>query len=240
MSRFALKSILLCALGLLMAAPSAAQQASTHPAGWGGHGMAVFGGREGLYASHLPMFHAPHDAQVILKFHLQDASVDAALRTSLADKPELWTLDPEPFDLHRLQPGHAEPLMQFVARFVQGHFERGGLERYVGQTLIVDEVILFRRIAPTEKVHSEGRYLLIGKGSEYFLIKQIDRRPDFDIIVALKSQQPIASSKSSAIMMPTDHLHEPTAESLNEALSIQAGKGFTYQSTIYFETTDLQ
>lgn len=50
----------------------------------GGHGMAVFGGREGLYASHLPMFHAPHDTQLLLRFHLADAAADRALRERLA------------------------------------------------------------------------------------------------------------------------------------------------------------
>ena len=33
------------------------------------HGMLLFG-KENLYASHLPMFHAPHDYQVIFKLNL--------------------------------------------------------------------------------------------------------------------------------------------------------------------------
>ena len=41
----------------------------------GGHGMAVFGGREGLYASHLPMFHTPHDSQILLRFRRQQPPV---------------------------------------------------------------------------------------------------------------------------------------------------------------------
>lgn len=106
------------AASTLSAVSFAAESASTETAakpvaqavGYGSHGMAVFGGRDGLYASHLPMFHAPHDAQVLLRFRLADASVDASLRARLALRPQLWTLDPESFDLHRLQPGNPEPL----------------------------------------------------------------------------------------------------------------------------------
>ena len=189
-------------------------------AGYGSHGMAVFGGRDGLYASHLPMFHAPHDAQVLLRFHLADANVDASLRARLALRPQLWTLDPESFDLHRLQPGSAEPLRKFSARFVQGHFERGGAERFDGQTVVIDEVLLFKPLdfksADEGTVpHSAGRYLLLGSGREYFAVKEIDRRPDFDAIVAMKplpfSRRPVGEHTTiiQPFMLPTDDLKPP-------------------------------
>ena len=113
----------------------------------GSHGMAVFGGKAGLYASHLPMFHAPHDTQLVFRFHLADAAQDATLRKALATKPMLWTLDPQRFDLLRFSPGHADPIKQFRARVVEGHFERGGNERMAGQTVVVDEVLVFRRLS---------------------------------------------------------------------------------------------
>jgi hypothetical protein len=70
---------------------------------YGEHGMALFGGKEGLYASHLPMFHAPHDYQVIL-VHVADPATDAALRKRLDGKTALWTIAPEKFELSRLAP----------------------------------------------------------------------------------------------------------------------------------------
>jgi hypothetical protein len=36
------------------------------------HGMVLFGGKQAAYVSHLPMFHAPHDRQLILKVALAD------------------------------------------------------------------------------------------------------------------------------------------------------------------------
>lgn len=227
---------------------------ASQPVGYGSHGMAVFGGRDGLYASHLPMFHAPHDTQVLLRFHLADAKVDASLRARLALRPQLWTLDPEHFDLHRLQPGHEQPLKQFNARFVQGHFERGGVERFAGQTVVVDEVLLFKPLdfkpaGDAKAAHSAGSYLLMGVGREFFAVKEIDRRPDFDAIVAMK---PLPHAKLSRVdggaprtlvrrfVLPTDDLKEPAAASLQTALQAQGGGTLKVGKTLYFETDDLK
>ncbi len=227
---------------------------ASHPVGYGSHGMAVFGGRDGLYASHLPMFHAPHDTQVLLRFHLADAKVDASLRARLALRPQLWTLEPELFDLHRLQPGSEQPLKQFTARFVQGQFERGGVERFAGQTVVVDEVLLFKPLdfkpANEGKVtRSAGSYLLLGGAREFFAVKEIDRRPDFDTIVAMK---PLPHAKQTKVdgtppptqvrrfLLPTDDLKEPAGSSLQAALQAQGGQGLKVGKTLYFETEDLK
>ena len=226
-------------------------QSSEHPVGYGSHGMAVFGGRDGLYASHLPMFHAPHDAQVLLRFHLADASVDASLRARLALRPQLWTLDPESFDLRRLQPGNDQPLKQFTARFVQGHFERGGEERFAGQTVVIDEVLLFKPLdfKPASEgtvPHSAGRYLLLGSGREYFAVKEIDRRPDFDTIVAMKplpsSKRPVGEHTTiiQPFTLPTDDLKAPTRPALQAALQGKVGRALQVGKTLYFETEDLK
>ncbi len=192
----------------------------------GGHGMAVFGGREGLYASHLPMFHAPHDTQLLFRFHLADAAADKALRETLAREPKLWTFDPEPFDLLRFAPGHAEPLREFKARFFEGHFERGGKPQAAEQRVVVDEVLLFRRLSPAQHEAATGRYRLIGKGEEWFAFKTIDRRPDFDHIVRLKA--PEVRGEIDVV------LHGLDRPDLQQAFK---AKGLT---EIYFETDDLR
>jgi hypothetical protein len=194
----------------------------------GGHGMAVFGGREGLYASHLPMFHAPHDSQLVLRFHLADAGADQALRETLAREPRLWTFDPETFDLLRLAPGHAQPLRAFKARFFDGHFERGGKPQPAEQRVVVDEVLLFRRLDPTMRDAAVGRYRLVGQGEEWFAFKEIDRRPDFDHIVRLNS--PAGMDRADVRL---HGLQRP-----NEALlRTFKARGLT---EIHFETEDLR
>jgi hypothetical protein len=194
----------------------------------GGHGMAVFGGREGLYASHLPMFHSPHDSQVLLRFHLADAAADRALREALAREPRLWTFDPETFDLLRFSPGHEKPLREFKARFFEGHFERGGKPQAADQRVVVDEVLLFRRLSPALREAPTGRYRLIGTGRERFAVKIIDRRPDFDHIVRLD-----APAVDGEAVVALHGVVNPSA-AVQEAFK---AKGLT---EIYFETGDLR
>jgi len=211
------------ALATLATLPLAAARAETAV---GGHGMAVFGGREGLYASHLPMFHAPHDSQIVLRFHLADVAAERRLREELAARPRLWTLDPETFDLLRLGPGHAQPLREFKARFFEGHFERGGRPQPGEQRVVVDEVLLFRRLSPAAREAATGRYRLIGRGSEWFAFKLIDRRPDFDHIVKLE-----APTQRGEVEVGLQGLVRPDPR---RAFQAQAA------TEIYFETGDLR
>lgn len=214
-------------LTALAALPLAARAAAVETA-MGGHGMAVFGGREGLYASHLPMFHTPHDSQIVLRFHLADAAADRALRDTLAREPRLWTFDPETFDLLRFAPGHAKPLRDFEARFFEGHFERGGKPQAGAQRVVVDEVLLFRRLSTAMRAADAGRYRLIGQGNEWFAFKRIDRRPDFDHIVRLD-----APALRGEVDVPLQGLAQP-GDAVQRAFK---AKGRT---EIYFETDDLR
>lgn len=218
-----MKRRLMLNLPLLAALPQASAETAV-----GGHGMAVFGGGEGLYASHLPMFHTPHDSQIVLRFHLLGAAADRALREELASRPRLWTFDPETFDLLRLAPGHAQPLRDFRARFFEGHFERGGKPQPGEQHVVVDEVLLFRRLKPAPRQAATGRYRLVGKGSEWFAFKAIDRRPDFDHIVRLDA--PVVRGEVDVVLQG---LARPNA-AVQKAFK---ARGLT---EIYFETDDLR
>lgn len=240
MSAATLRRRLLAGAALWLSLGASAAGIGAETTAWGSHGMAVFGGRDALYASHLPMFHAPHDMQVVLRFHLQDRQNDARLRAALAAQAELWTLEPQEFDLLRLQPGHAAPLRQFGARLVQGHFERGGQERYAGQTVIVEQVLLFRRLSGQPRRQSEGRYHLLGSGRERFLLKEIDRRPDFDLIMALRPLTESHAALPALISVPGDALQPPTLSAWRKILEQQAGPGVTPGPVLYFETGDLQ
>jgi hypothetical protein len=76
-----------------------------HSAGDAGSALGVpglprFDGRKGLRTSHLPRFHAAHDAQIVLALWMDDPAVKAAMRPMLARSPARWMLAPERFDLH--------------------------------------------------------------------------------------------------------------------------------------------
>ncbi len=216
---------LLIALSLAASAVSSAAPASTY----GEHGMALFGGKDGLYASHLPMFHAPHDVQVVLQIHLAVPLQDRALRERLDGKTALWTIAPEKFDIDRLAPGAASPLRQFKADMVLGHFEQAGKVQMAGVTAIVDKVLVYRPLSPAVRQASALRYLPIGT---HFLLKEIDSRPDFDHIVLIKPGQ--AKGAVNAVSLPRTGVAEPGAQAL------AAASGAQVIGTIYFYTDDLK
>ncbi len=203
---------------------------------FGNHGMALFGGRDGLYGYHLAMFHAPHDRQVLLRLSATDPALDATLRRALAAQPALWTLNPERFDLDRLAPAATDALEGFNADIVLGHFERGGRLVHANVALRVDRVIAFRPLVPAISAPKWLRYDLIGDGDERFLIKRIDRRPDFDQIVSLRTT---SSSKRRALTLNADGLRSPSMEQLADALLRQTNLVATDLVSLYDDRADL-
>ena len=201
---------------------------------FGTHGMALFGGQEGLYASHLPMFHAPHDFQVILQIHLADPAADAALRKRLDGKDALWTIDPEKFELSGLAPEAKAPRKDFRADIVQGHFERGGSTRYKGAKVIVDKVLVFRQLDGKPRDASVARYMQVGGGSQRFLVKEIDTRPDFDHLV---SDHAVPGAPGASVQVRKWGMTAPGKDALAMALKANLA---SIGGTIYFETGDLK
>ena len=110
-----LSALLLLTLPLLVSASNQATHAH------GVHGMVLFGS-DSLFASHLPLYRAPHDWQVVLEVEPQDQAVAESFRQS----DGMLTIEPEPFDLTRLDPQAEDPLPAFAAKVYKGHFERGG------------------------------------------------------------------------------------------------------------------
>lgn len=219
----------LAAAGLILAGA-----ASASPPTWGEHGMALFGGKDGLYASHLPMFHAPHDYQVLLQIHIADPKVDAALRQRLDGKTTLWTIAPEKFELARLAPGAGQPLKQFKADLVLGHFEQDGKAQYTAAYVVVDKVLLFRQLDASPRSQSSARYLQLGSGAQRFLVKEIDARPDFDHILAYRAAPGAAGAPVSVAKRALD---ETSAAALAKALGASSS---AVGGTIYYYTEDLK
>lgn len=219
---------------LAAAALSAAAPAMAAGPTFGQHGMALFGGKDGLYASHLPMFHAPHDYQVVLRVRVADAKLDAALKNRLDGKTALWTVAPENFELDRLGPNAAEPLRRFKADLVLGHFEQGGKTQYGGATLLVEQVLLFRQLSPVAKSNVTANYVQIGNGEQRFLIKEIDSRPDFDHIISYRAA---SHAPYAPVTVAKNGMAEPDAKALAAALHAVPS---AIRGTVYFYTDDLR
>ncbi len=199
---------------------------------FGSHGMLLFGGADALYASHLPMFHAPHDYQVVLKVRLADKALDKVLRSRLGGGAELWTLDPETFNLDRFAPGVDTPNQRFKADLVLGHFEQGGKTQYPGAEVIVEKVLYFRRLSAVPARSAAARYLQLGDGAQRFLVKQVDSRPDFDHVVAIKARPGV---RGGAVVLAKTALDEPPASAFTQGLP-----GIEVVGSVYFSGADLR
>lgn len=204
----------------------------------GVHGMVLFGGQHGLYASHLPMFHAPHDHQLVLQVALADGTLDRQLRDILAREPARWTLVPERFDLLRLFDDGPARLRYFVADVVQGHFERGGTLRHARVPVVVQQVLLHRRLRPPLPAAApRSEFVVLGQGHERFALKLIDSRPDFDAIVALRAHGLTTRPQRFSIAKP--NLGPPSTPALARAASQALGATVQVRALIHHETDDL-
>ncbi len=220
------KLLFVCALALLSSFARAGGPS------FGQHGMVLFGGGEGLYASHLPMFYAPHDTQVILEIRLADPALDRALRARLDRKTALWTLAPEKFELDQFAEGSKAPYPVFRADLVLGHFEQGGATQYPGARVIVEKVLHYRKLSTAPSKAASARYVQVGSGGQRFLVKEVDSRPDFDHIVAITTAP---ATRATRVVIPKDGMREPAAAALARALP-----GATVIGTVYFFTGDLK
>jgi hypothetical protein len=188
----------------------------------GVHGMVLFGGREGLFASHLPLFRAPHDRQILIAIKIDDRRLRAAIGEAVAAHPKLWTIEPERFELARLLPGARDPLKTFRATVVDGHFERKGRVAFKDVPFRVERVIVNRPLLATAPP-ATVTYDRIGR----HLVKRLEGRPDMDHVVALA---PGPAPRSVTIA------RADAVAALERALARHA----PILTTIYFETGDLR
>lgn len=228
------------------ASAAPASTASTAPeSSYGLHGMVLWGGQSGLYASHMPMFHRPHDLQVVMAIHVDDPKVERALRAGFAAKPEMWSIVPEQFELDRLAPGSAHPLNTFRADIVQGHFERGGVTRYSQVRIVVESVLHFQKLDAQPRRSGQGSYRVLTRGEndpDAFVVKLIDARPDVDQIVAFRRKGPQRLPAGFAMPLPSsgpDTLTLAPAQ-LRAELEGRCQCHLAAGVEIYRETEDLQ
>jgi hypothetical protein len=207
----------------------------------GEHGMLLFGGHDGLFLSHLPMFHRPHDTQVVLQVHLANRRHEEELRRELAARPQMWTVVPERFELDRLAPEASQPLRSFHADVVQGHFERGGKTVHANDEFIVDRVVFDHRLAPTGGPGAKLVYCVVDAGPaarEHFLVHWIATRPDADHVVRVLTQAPAALPPQ--VELARGQALAATPAALQRALRRAGAASPRVDRTIYLETGDLE
>jgi hypothetical protein len=224
-----------------LAAPGAEAQPPAAVPSMGEHGMVLFGGHDGLFLSHMPMWHRPHDTQVVLQVHLADARRDAALRRELAARPVLWTIVPERFELDRLAPDAADPIRAFHADVVRGHFERGGKTQSTGDEFVIERVLFDHRLAPSPASAPALHYRVVDAGGatrEHFLVHWIAARPDADHI--LRAVTPTPTTLPAQVTLPRGAALSATPRALQLALRQAGAPAARVDRAIYLETGDLE
>jgi hypothetical protein len=145
------------------------------------HGMLLFG-TENLYASHLPMFHSPHNYQVILVLAIPDSAWQVYLQNKKDFTETVYTLEPEKFVL----PEQIQSFAPFKAHIYRGHFERGGTQIIENVWVKIKSILYFRKFDPLEKSPENYQFFIVGEEKELFAVHYISERPDFDQIFSIQ------------------------------------------------------
>lgn len=167
------------------------------PAYEGVHGMLLFNQDSRLYASHLPSFHKPHDAQIIYKIKTDNAAL-----LSLVRDAEQVTIEPESFNLQRLLRGEE---FKVKAKVYLGHFERGGSMFFEDIDISFIELKYLRMLEDLAEPGMEKVYDLVDldKGGR-LLIHQIQNAPSFDHIALLTNPNSCLTTIRTGKLVPEE------------------------------------
>ena len=194
------------------------------------HGMLLFG-QSKIYLSHLPMFHPPHDYQVIIEVELSAPAKEAYLSSFKNSDEKIYTLVPEVFIL----PAMIKNPKSFKAQLYKGHFERGGKVIAEEVAVNIKQVIYFKKFNPQDIKPENGNYILFGNEKEQFLAHLITTKPDFDQILKVDTNENIKNN-FLLVVIPAIKNTEPliaqnTYESVNFSIQTKA--------SLYLERDDL-
>lgn len=183
------------------------------------HGMLAVGSGA-IFLSHLPMFHSPHNYQLIFEVSMPALDADH-VRLMYADGRDIVTVVPTE---RWILPDKIKPGAKFKADIHAGHFERGGKRVRQGVPVTVARIVHFRRFDPAA-APDPTRWLAFGRSAQRFLAHRIEGAPDFDQIVEVE-----------AGLSPATQLELKTGGALVRGAETPYGK---VRRVVYTETGDL-
>ncbi|MEH6416159.1 MBL fold metallo-hydrolase [Pseudomonas sp. CGJS7] len=151
------------------------------------HGMLVVG-VDAVYLSHLPMFHRPHNYQLIFEARLPEQALQTYRADAARYPGEYYTLAPTE---QWVLPETIKPDASFKADLYRGHFERGGVPIVRDIQVGVRELVHFRRFEPG-RTAQPTHWIGFGRASERFLAHRLEGPPDVDQIVQVRTTTPAA------------------------------------------------
>lgn len=152
----------------------------------GSHGMVLITDGIKLYASHLPLYHKPHDYQLLYQISTKHQS---EIINQLQQHKTI-TILPDKFDLNILVQGQ---LLLVKGQIFDGHFERGGtpwlekadfrFEKLIYKRALSTLAVNTQQVMDFDRIQTEEVQSSIGKTKAIFIHK-IGARPSFDLIIA--------------------------------------------------------
>ncbi len=201
----------------------------------GFHGMLFFGVGDTFYISHLPMFHAPHDYQAIVEVRL---SPEAKARYQAAQSSgRLFTFSPGG---NFVLPRQITGLTPISGTLFNGHFERGGTELVQTELQLV-RVVFYKKLSLRPPANAPERQVIFGNGDEYFIAREVSRRPGVDEIIPLPRRARLPENIRAEIAR-NGQAFTNTVSVSGRQVSVGEGANrasFPYQE-LYRETGDLQ
>ena len=148
------------------------------PAYMGVHGMALFTQGSSIYASHMPLYHKPHDVQLLYKLDNNNLALLQTIRDG-----ELITIKPQPFNLQRLMRGEK---MVLNVDLYSGHFERDGMLVYENIPMTFDKKLYVRSLDDIQPSSNKQAYDVVSLRQNYKLyIHRISQAPSYDHIIGI-------------------------------------------------------
>jgi hypothetical protein len=170
----------------------------------GSHGMVVVGTPSRLLLSHIPMFHQPHDVQLILQARIEQSS---ALPTTFIDK--LYTFVPDPLSLDDLRTGKLTTMKGTV---YAGNFENGGTP--LARVCVFVTGILHQHVLEANDKVPQPTYFAQGTLNEAVVIHRIAGAPGYDqVLVATLTGVSEAALAEGVVLYATT-----TVDALNTRL----------------------
>jgi len=155
------------------------------------HGMLLFG-KDKIYLSHLPMFHSPHDYQVLLEVDIPALVKEKYLNSTKSDPNQtVYTIVPELFSL----PEIVKNKTSFKAQLFKGHFERGGKPITSSVEFKISNVLYFKKFSPNGIKPKLSSYILIGSKKEQYFVHTVIAKPDFDYIAKVEINDAVMTKK---------------------------------------------
>ena len=197
---FVLFTMLLSATFFSIAETSAEEPAPPPPLDpkyMGIHGMVLVANMSSMYASHLPMYHEPHNVQLIYTIENKNLSL-----MRLVLDADLVTIKPKPFNLQHLMRGEK---FTVVADVYLGHFERGGMPTFKDLPLNFEKQLYLRSLDDPEKSHIRHKYDTVDlPNNKRLLVHRIQTAPSYDQLILLFDNVSCMTEFATATAVPSE------------------------------------